>query len=703
MFFRRAILIFLISMAYMQGYNVQMLSNLSFGQESSDITGFYQDGREIAVMGLQNAAVFIDVTDPYNPYEIDRISGGTSIWRDLKYWNRHVYIGTEADDGIKVVNVDNLDSPTLVNTITDVDNSHNIHIDEDGYLYIVGADGHDIWIYDLAYPSSPLLVGTWDLQGNQTSTSGYCHDIEVYNDKIYCASIYVGYFYIIDVSDKSNPYTLATYNTGGGEISTHDCAVTFDEQYLITGDESLGGHVKIWDISDYNNINLVNEYYTPGWETHSAHNLYIQENNPNMLIVSHYADGTRFLDISDPENPIEVGYYDTSEIEGLYVGNWGTYVDLPSGNIISSDIESGLYVLKFGGVSILHDALDDQPAGLFDIEAEVYSVGYELVNVDVEVCDLNDCQLYPMSSFSENNYRASIDFGDSPTVLEYAIYAEDSNNEYARYPEEGYLMFTYGDLDDLYVYDFEGTDQNWQAGWSGDNASAGIWEWGEPNPTYWEGALVQTDSDHTANGVNCFVTGNLNDPNNVGADDVDGGETTLFSPVFDLSNADEVLLTYWRWYTNNAGDNPSSDYWKVEISNDSGNSWVSIESTTLSNAPWMRQRYILSDYISFTNQMQLRFIAEDVFNDGDNSSGGSLVEAAIDDVFIQSIILNDDACDFGDLNGDQELNVLDVVIVVNIVLDNFNPSQEELCAADINQDDIVNVLDIVALINLILE
>ena len=134
MFFRRAILIFLISMAYMQGYNVQMLSNLSFGQESSDITGFYQDGREIAVMGLQNAAVFIDVTDPYNPYEIDRISGGTSIWRDLKYWNRHVYIGTEADDGIKVVNVDNLDSPTLVNTITDVDNSHNIHIDEDGYL-----------------------------------------------------------------------------------------------------------------------------------------------------------------------------------------------------------------------------------------------------------------------------------------------------------------------------------------------------------------------------------------------------------------------------------------------------------------------------------------------------------------------------------------------------------------------------------------
>ena len=72
-------------------------------------------------MGLQNAAAIIDVTDPYNPYEIDRISGGNSIWRDLKYWDRHVYIGTEADDGIKIVSVDNLDSPQLINTITDVE------------------------------------------------------------------------------------------------------------------------------------------------------------------------------------------------------------------------------------------------------------------------------------------------------------------------------------------------------------------------------------------------------------------------------------------------------------------------------------------------------------------------------------------------------------------------------------------------------
>ena len=95
----RIIILTIFSIIWAQGYNVQLLGHLPYGQETSDITGFYQDGREIAVMGLQNAAAFIDITDPYNPVELVRISGGNSIWRDIKYFDRHVYIGTEAADG----------------------------------------------------------------------------------------------------------------------------------------------------------------------------------------------------------------------------------------------------------------------------------------------------------------------------------------------------------------------------------------------------------------------------------------------------------------------------------------------------------------------------------------------------------------------------------------------------------------------------
>ena len=190
----------LLSITFSDSYNMQLLSFLPYEQECSDITGFYQDGREFAVVGLQDAASFVDVTNPRAPFEVGRIDGNNSIWRDLKYWDSHVYIGTEANDGIKIVSVDDLDNPVLVNTIgmnydengdiLDIDNSHNIHVDEDGYLYIVGANNHDIWIYDLNEdPSNPNLVGTWNLNGESTSQEGYCHDIEVYNDKLYCAAI----------------------------------------------------------------------------------------------------------------------------------------------------------------------------------------------------------------------------------------------------------------------------------------------------------------------------------------------------------------------------------------------------------------------------------------------------------------------------------------------------------------------------------
>ncbi|SVB76853.1 uncharacterized protein METZ01_LOCUS229707, partial [marine metagenome] len=332
--FRKIIYFSLFSLLYPQGYNMELMSFLDFGQNTSDITGFAQDGREFAVVGLQDAASFVDITDASNPIELGRIYGGNSIWRDLKYWNRHVYIGTEALDGVKVVSVDDPDNPVLVSTISDFGNSHNIHIDTEGYLYVIGASIYDIWIYDLSIPEMPQLVGTWNGE--------YLHDIEVYNNKLYGAAIYSGLFYILDVSDKTSPTTLVSYNTGGGYISTHDCAVTFDEHYLITGDENTGGHIKIWDISDYGNINLVAEYMTN--PSHSAHNLYVRPET-DLLIISYYADGTRILDISDPTNPIEVAYYETSNIEGLYVGNWGTYAYLPSGYIISSDIETGMYIL----------------------------------------------------------------------------------------------------------------------------------------------------------------------------------------------------------------------------------------------------------------------------------------------------------------------------------------------------------------------
>ena len=165
---------------------------------------------------------------------------------------------------------------------------------------------------------------------------------------------------------------------------------------------------------------------------------------------------------------------------------------------------------------------------------------------------------------------------------------------------------------------------------------------------------------------------------------------------------DDALLSYWKWYVNDGGDNPGNDHWYVDVSNDGGNTWTVIENTSSSWREWQHKRILLSEYIELSNAIQLRFIAEDINYDGDNGSGGSIIEAALDDILFHSVFYNACAND-GDVNGDGGVNVLDIVNTVNAILDETLMSDTLICAADINQDSLVNILDIVIMVNMILD
>ena len=57
----------------------------------------------------------------------------------------------------------------------------------------------------------------------------------------------------------------------------------------------------------------------------------------------------------------------------------------------------------------------------------------------------------------------------------------------------------------------------------------------------------------------------------------------------------------------------------------------------------------------------------------------------------------------GDINGDGNINVIDVVLAVSFAISTDEPSDSEYWASDINQDGMINVLDIVQLVSIILE
>ena len=97
-------------------------------------------------------------------------------------------------------------------------------------------------------------------------------------------------------------------------------------------DENHGYDVKILDVSDYSNINVLSTFSSDVDPNSMAHNGIIKG---NLLYVAYYHDGLRVFDISNPSNPTQVNYYDTylPNDHISYRGAWGVYPYLESGNI----------------------------------------------------------------------------------------------------------------------------------------------------------------------------------------------------------------------------------------------------------------------------------------------------------------------------------------------------------------------------------
>ncbi|MCB0792803.1 MAG: hypothetical protein H6595_10730 [Flavobacteriales bacterium] len=247
-----------------------------------------------------------------------------------------------------------------------------------------------------------------------------------------------------------------------------------------------------------------------------------------------------------------------------------------------------------------------------------------------------------------NNYEASIPGQPRGTVVAYYLGVLDIFQQLS-----GVLPVAAAQADPnlpyfvLVGYDLEATEDcdnlnelgNWETGIPSDNATTGEWELTIPIPSYGTfgdpSTIVQTDAPHTPGGELCFVTGNASSATaSLGENDVDGGTTTLLGDPIDMSDMDNPTFTYWRWYTNNppSGANPGMDWWQTFISNDNGVTWVPVEETRTSDRSWRRMAFRVQDYVTPTNVVRLKFNASDSIHTGEYLDGGSLIEAAVDDI-----------------------------------------------------------------------
>jgi hypothetical protein len=200
------------------------------------------------------------------------------------------------------------------------------------------------------------------------------------------------------------------------------------------------------------------------------------------------------------------------------------------------------------------------------------------------------------------------------------------------------------------------TDLGWTLGAPGDTASSGQWTRANPVGSTSGGAQVQPEDDHTPGvGVNCFFTGQGTAGGGVGQADVDGGFTTLITPVLNLSGQVNTRISYWRWYSNARGSAPNADTFRVDISANNGASWINVETVGPGGAQvdggWFRHEFGVSSFITPTATVRLRFIAED-------AGSGSVVEAAVDDFTVIADASCPELC-AADFNGDHVVSSQD--------------------------------------------
>ena len=357
------------------------------GVETNDVWGWTdpRTGREYAIVGRTDGTSFVDISDANQPVYLGNLpktpGSITNAWRDIKVYADHAYIVADGagQHGMQVFDLTRLrdvrDAPATFQPDALYDNiasAHNIVINTaSGTAYAVGSNsggetcGGGLHMIDIHDPTHPAFLGCFQDTATGRSGTGYSHDAMCidyegpdteHQGREICFGSNETALSIADVTDKRSPLKLssATYPNVG---YTHQAWITEDHRWLFMNDEGdemaaaggsapsmTGTRTLIWDVSDLDDPVLVKEHF--GETLTIDHNLYIKG---DLMYQSNYVSGLRILDISDPENPEEVGFLDTVPWDESVVfdGSWSNYPFFESGTIVVTSGKEGVFFVKY--------------------------------------------------------------------------------------------------------------------------------------------------------------------------------------------------------------------------------------------------------------------------------------------------------------------------------------------------------------------
>lgn len=644
------------SAALFSQLNITFKSKHPFpGSQLSNIWGYAADSMEYALVGHEGGMTVVDVTDPANPASLFTAPGPNSIWREVRTRGTYAFVTTEGGGGLQIVNLAYLpDSIQYYNWTGDsviagqLNSIHALQVDGN-YLYLYGSNisnaqynGHPL-IIDVTDPWDPHYAGQFIFPGS--GTVSYVHDGVVRNDTGYFGHIYDGFFSVVNLADKSNPVLLASQNTPSN--FTHNTWLSDNSNVLFTTDEVDNSFLTAYDVSDPFNIKELDKIQqNPGMNS-VVHNTYVRN---DYAVTSWYKEGVVIVDGSRPENLVITGYYDTSPLAGAGMdGDWGVYAYLPSGNLLVSDMQEGMYVLapdyKRGcylegtvtetgtgnaifGVTVTLEGTSETAnsksngnyacgyaiAGTYDVKFQKTGYVTKIVNgvtlANGIVTPLN-VQLDVAVPFTllgqvkDDSTSSSVPFAEitiTSGLSQYSVTA-DANGIFS-------LQNIYSDYYDItagkwgyrtrcfsqslssstgyLIIELEQgiyDDFSFDFGWA-ISSTATAGLWELGEPAGTSLNGAQANPEDDID-IDCSDIAYItgNAGGDVSDDDIDGGKTYITSPVFDVSGYADAWISYYRWFFN-AGGFGGQPNDTLKIKLTNGTTTVTLENIT-SSTPGM--------------------------------------------------------------------------------------------------------------------
>ena len=320
----------------------------------NDCFGIIHEGKEYAVAGSTEGTHIFELTDEnhfaFRAFVEGKYNSSMVIHRDYATYKNYLYaVCDEGNSSLQIIDYQYL--PDSVSVVADLQNPfgrvHNVFIDTlNALLYacrinpIVSGTTTTLIpmrVFDISNPINPIQV--WEGPNDLNEV----HDIYVRDHRaiLNCGPDGIR---VYDFSNPSNPTWLSSLSIYNEQGYNHQGWLSPDGQTYVFADETLGLRLKKCRF-DGTNLQIVQRFGTSNYNDYIPHNIMISD---AFAYVAYYNEGLRIYDLrTNP--PVEMASYDTFLESSIFKmnGAWGIFNQWPSGRILVSDRQNGLFLFDF--------------------------------------------------------------------------------------------------------------------------------------------------------------------------------------------------------------------------------------------------------------------------------------------------------------------------------------------------------------------